>query len=134
MTTPPPDSSGPEIHPSIMREIGQLSTECERRHGRNGQAIGGCHTRIDMNQEQLADHRDRLIELMGRSGGEGKVGMLEKDLAEVKEDQEKTNEAVTANTNEITRMKLTQFSWGAGGAGVGGGLVYAIAEGIRYIF
>jgi hypothetical protein len=136
--TPPADgdggASGAVIHPTILREIGLVQRECTSRHRRTNEEVTRLHGRITEQRADLADHRDRLVELGGRSGTEGKVGELQKDVAEVISGQEAIKVTVTLNASEIAKMKMTQFRWGAGGASVGGGVMFGLVELIKRLF
>ena len=150
MSTPPPDDSKTLVHPAVARELSILNESCEARARATRESVERCHRRIsavagDVEarfKEQgmiLSDHRDRFIELQGRDGKEGKVGALEVEVSRLHREHEKAEEMIHStqrkaetNASEISRMKATQFRWGAGGATLGGGLVYGIIEAIKH--
>ncbi|MCJ7752708.1 MAG: hypothetical protein MUQ65_16745 [Armatimonadetes bacterium] len=139
----PLDDTGGIIHPMIQREINAVSVECENRHRRSGEEIGRAHRRIDVvaarldrrdeiQSGQLSEHRDRLVEISGISGEKGRLGVIMDNVAEAAR-MAKNGEAMAAeNKHEISKMKLSQFRWGAGGAAAGGGTLFGIVEIVRH--
>jgi len=139
----PPDDTGSSIHPQILREINQISTECENRHRRGREEVDRAHKRIDVVTErlerkdeiqggQLGDHRDRLVEIAGISGGGGRLKVMEDDIVKVAEEATEAKDMAMENKHEISKMNLSQFRWGAGGAAAGGGTLMAIVEIVRH--
>ncbi len=138
----PDDNSYPVIHPSIQREIdrevGSARTEakslvraaenqCDARHRRQNTAWHKTVDRVD-------DHHETLIDLVGKRGGNGKVGELRKALKDQRDDHEELEHRQRSDHELLAQIKHGQFKYAAAGAGAGGGGLLGLIEALKYLF
>ena len=109
------DNDYPTIHPTILREIGIVAGECERRHLRSNEAILAVSKRGELTRERCEANQMALIEVVGRDGKNGKLGSLSR------------------RTDKIETKLDRVMSRTAGGAIAGGGAVAGIIEVLRVL-
>lgn len=110
-----------------MREIDYAKAECERRHGRTNEVV--CR-----NRKRVDDAQALLIELSGRSGNNGKVGVMQKELAEQKVSHAILEAKVESDHEVLAKFQLGQVKYSGLGGISGGGAVVGVIELLRYLF
>lgn len=130
-------NSYPVIHPFIQREIDQARTEaraigrqaeanCDGRHRRQNEAHLPLHARV-------GEHHETLIELVGRSGERGQVGVLDARIDSLEKDLESAVEQQQIDHEDLSKIKHGQLRYSAAGAAGGGGALVGLIEFIKYL-
>ena len=109
------ETSDPIIHPHVQREIDRAVGECDRKHGRTQEAVVVVSKRAEKAHDRIDEHQLALVELCGRSGKNGVIGELRRDIDELK-------------ASSRAHLRASGI-----GATVGGGTVYGLIELVRIL-